>query len=307
MPRLQARSFEQPDDVREMPTMRFATIGLDEATVGHCRFNPGWRWSTDVAPLMGLTSCPIRHLGYSMAGRVHVRMDDGQTVDIGPDTVFDIPPGHDKWVVGDEAWETIEWGGSGRAVTAALEETRTRSFATILFTDIVGSTSTAGRVGDTAWRDLLAAHNARLRMQLNVFRGREVKSTGDGLLAVFDSPTRAVRCAAAMVRETSGTELAVRIGVHAGEIEVVGDDVQGIAVHVAARVLALGGPNEVTVSSTIHDLLEGSGLAFEHAGEHELKGLAGPRQVFRLATGRDDADEAGAERGRGVPGGPTLA
>ena len=288
MPRLQAKSFANPDELREMPRVRFATVGLDDATVGHCRFDPGWRWSTTFSEMFGISSCPVRHLGYTISGSVRVLMDDGQTIDIGPDTAFDIPAGHDKWVVGDEPWETIEWGGSGRAVAAALQETRTRMFATVLFTDIVGSTSTAGRLGDDAWREMLAAHNARLRMQLNVFRGREVKTTGDGILAMFDSPTRAVRCAAAMIEATRGTDIPVRIGVHTGEVETVGDDVRGIAVHLAARVLALGGANEVMVSSTTRDLLEGSGLVLEEAGAHELKGLSGARHVFRLALDRED-------------------
>lgn len=97
MPRLQAKSFATPDDVRTLPKIRFETVGLDDATVGQCRFQPGWRWSTPMSdPLIGATSCPIRHLGYSISGTVHVVMDDGQALDIGPDTVFDVPPGHDK-------------------------------------------------------------------------------------------------------------------------------------------------------------------------------------------------------------------
>ena len=284
MPRLQAKSFSTPDDVRTMPKVRFETVQLDDATVGHCYFDPGWHWSADMGPLMGATTCPIRHLGYSMSGQLHVVMDDGQPLEVGPDTVFDIPPGHDKWVVGDEPWIAIEWGASGRAVRAVLEDGGARSLATVLFTDIVGSTARLQQVGDAAWRELLAAHNARIREQLNVFRGREVKTTGDGVLAVFDSPGRAVTCAAAMVRSTREIGIEIRAGVHTGEIEVVGDDVRGIAVHTAARVLALAGPGEVLVSATTAGLLEGSGLVLEDAGMHELKGLAGPRQLFRLAV-----------------------
>ncbi len=282
MPRLQAKSFAAPDGVRTMPNVRFETVGLDDATVSHCRFEPGWRWSTDIGPLMGATSCPIRHLGYAMAGTMRVVMDDGQTLDIGPDTVFDIPPGHDKWVVGNEPWATIEWGASGRALDTALHQTGARSLATVVFTDIVDSTATLERVGDAAWRELLASHNARLREQLNIFRGREVKTTGDGFLAVFDSPTRAVQGAAAMTRSTRAIGIQIRVGVHTGEIELVGDDVRGIAVHTAARVLALAGPGEVLVSSTTRGLLEGSDVVLEDAGEHEMKGLTGMRRVYRL-------------------------
>ncbi len=284
MPRLQARSFTTPDDVRTAPRVKFETVGLDDATVGYCTFEPGWRFSTDIGPLMGATSCPIRHLGYSISGASRVVMDDGEVLDIGPHSVFDVPPGHDQWVVGDEPWVAIEWGASGRALTAALNETGTRSLETILFTDIVDSTARLQAVGDAAWRDLLAAHNARLREQLNVHRGREVKTTGDGLLAVFDSPTRAVQCAIAMVHSVRALGLEIRAGVHSGEVELVGDDVRGIAVHTAARLLALAGPGEVFISSTTAALVEGSGVALEDAGIHELKGLAGVRQVFRLVA-----------------------
>jgi len=284
MPRLQAKSFASPDDVRTLPKVRFETVGLDDATVGHCSFDAGWRWSTDVGPMVGTTSCPIRHLGYAMSGTMRVVMDDGQALDIGPGTVFDIPPGHDKWVVGDEPWVTLEWGASGRALGAALHETSTRSLATVVFTDIVDSTSTLGQIGDARWRELLANHNARLREALNVYRGREVKTTGDGFLAVFDSPTRAVQCAAEMTRSARAIGVEIRVGVHTGEVELVGDDVGGIAVHMAARVLALAGPNEVLVSSTTSDLIEGSGLVLEDAGSHELKGLSGARQLFRLVV-----------------------
>jgi len=284
MPRLQVKRFADPDDIRTMPKVRFETVGLDDATVGHCSFEPGWHWSTEMGPVLGATSCPIRHLGYSMSGRVRVVMDDGQAIDIGPDSVFDIPPGHDKWVVGDEPWVTIEWGASGRALGAALDEAGTRFLATVLFTDIVDSTARLQLIGDAGWRNVLAAHNARLREQLNIFRGREVKTTGDGLLAIFDSPTRALRCAIEMARATQAIEIEIRVGLHTGEVELVGDDVRGIAVHIAARVLALAGPNEVLATSTTASLLEGSDIVFEDAGVHELKGLTGRRQVFRVVA-----------------------
>jgi len=197
MPRLYAKSFANPDDVRSLPLMRIETIGLDDARIGHCRFDAGWRWSTNVGPTMGATSCPIRHVGYSVSGTIHVVMDDGQTLDVEPNSVFEIPPGHDKWVVGDEPWVTIDWGASSRAMETALSEAGNRSLATVMFTDIVASTETLQRVGDAAWRDLLDAHNGRLRVELSVFRGREVKTTGDGFLAVFDSATWACRSGSA--------------------------------------------------------------------------------------------------------------
>ena len=161
-------------------------------------------------------------------------MDGGQALEIGAGSVFEIPPGHDKWVIGDEPWVSLDWGASGRAMEATLEEASNRSLATVMFTDIVASTATLERIGDAAWHDLLVAHNARLRVELSVFRGREVKTTGDGFLAVFDSATRAVTCAAAMIRSAKAMDLPIRVGVNTGEVEFVGDDVRGIAVHAAA-------------------------------------------------------------------------
>lgn len=282
MPRLYAKSFANPDDVRSLPLMRIETIGLDDARIGHCRFDAGWRWSTNVGPIMGATSCPIRHVGYSVSGTIHVEMDDGQTLDVEPNSVFEIPAGHDKWVVGDEPWVTIDWGANTRAMEAALSEAGNRSLATVIFTDIVGSTETLQRVGDAAWHDLLAAHNARLRVELSVFRGREVKTTGDGFLAVFDSATRAARCAISMIGAARSMGLSIRIGMNTGEIEFVGEDVRGIAVHTAARLLGLAGSDEAMISATTRDLLDGTDIATEDAGLHELKGLSGARQVFKL-------------------------
>ena len=158
-----------------------------------------------------------------------------------------------------------------------------RVLATVLFTDIVDSTARLQALGDSAWHELLRLHDSRLRDDLNRFRGRELKTTGDGFLAVFDGATKAVRCGAAMVRSAQALDLSIRVGIHTGEVEFVGGDVRGVAVHAAARVMSLAGPNEVLVSSTTSDLLEGSGLVLEDAGAHELKGLSGRRQIFRLA------------------------
>ena len=284
MPRLQAKNFATPDGIRSMPGMTIETVALDETRVGRCTFEPGWRWSTDVAPLVGTVSCQVRHVGYTISGGLRIVMDDGEALEIGAGSVFEIPPGHDKWVIGDEPWVSLDWGASGRAMEASLQDTSNRSLATVMFTDIVASTATLERIGDAAWHDLLATHNARLRVELSVFRGREVKTTGDGFLAVFDSATRAVSCAAAMIRSAKAMDLPIRVGVNTGEVEFVGDDVRGIAVHAAARMLDHAGPNEVLISTTTRDLLEGSAVTLEDAGTYELKGLTGARQLFRLAS-----------------------
>ena len=281
MARLQYKSFSRPDEVRTFPKGHAVVVNLDEATIGRSEWRPGWRWSIDLAPIMGTRTCQVHHLGHSVSGVLHVETDDGQALDIPPDSIFEIPPGHDAWVVGDEAWVTVEWT-SARLVGVAPEGPGERVLATVLFTDIVDSTATVEKIGDGPWQELLRLHNARLRDDLNTFHGREVKTTGDGFLAVFDGATKAVRCGAAMTRSAHDLGLAIRVGIHTGEVEFVGSDVRGVAVHTAARVMALAGPDEVFVTSTTSDLLDGSDVVLEEAGTYELKGLSGRRQVFRL-------------------------
>lgn len=258
-------------------------VSLGDTTIARARWEPGWHWATDLGPIAGTASCQLHHLGYSISGVLQVVMDDGELIEIPPGSVYEIPAGHDARVIGEEAWETVEWT-SGRMVGVSPDGSDERIVATVLFTDIVDSTEMLERVGDAAWRDLLATHNARLRADLNAFRGREVTTTGDGFLAVFDSATRAVRCAAAMAKSAREVGLPIRVGVHTGEVEFVGGDARGVAVHTAARVMSAAGADQVMVSSTTRDLLEGSGLVLEDAGSHSLKGLSGARTLFRLAA-----------------------
>jgi class 3 adenylate cyclase len=159
-----------------------------------------------------------------------------------------------------------------------------RVLATVLFTDVVGSTEHATRLGDRRWRDLLSQHNAVVRAQLEKFRGREVNTVGDGFLATFDGPARAIRCAAAIRDAVVPLGIEIRAGLHTGEVEVLGDDVAGIAVHVGARVGAAARPNEILVSRTVVDLVAGSGTAFEDRGAHALKGLPDDRQLFAVTS-----------------------
>jgi class 3 adenylate cyclase len=159
-----------------------------------------------------------------------------------------------------------------------------RVLATVLFTDIVDSTRTATTMGDRDWHALLDAHDAVVRVQLNRFRGREVGTAGDGFLAMFDGPQRAIRCAMSIRDAVQALGIQVRAGLHTGECEVRGDDIGGIAVHIGARVSALARPNEVLVSSTLRDLVIGSGLEFEERGAHELKGVPGEWRLFAVAS-----------------------
>ena len=176
----------------------------------------------------------------------------------------------------------LPWAGDTEPLLGEIEEFLTgarsvpepdRVLATVMFTDIAGSTERAAELGDARWRDLLSDHQAAVRRELDRFGGREVKTLGDGCLATFDGPARAIRCGRAIEEANRPLELAVRIGLHTGEVELMGDDVGGIAVHIAARVGALASPGEVLVSSTVKDLVAGSGIQFADRGTHQLKGI----------------------------------
>jgi class 3 adenylate cyclase len=159
-----------------------------------------------------------------------------------------------------------------------------RVLATVLFTDIVGSTERAAELGDKKWRDLLDRHDQMVRRQIERFRGREVNTMGDGFVATFDGPGRAIACACAIRDAVHALGVEVRVGLHTGEIEVRGDDVAGMAVHIGARVASCAGPGEVLVSATVKDLVVGSGIEFVERGEHELKGVPGTWRLYRAAS-----------------------
>jgi class 3 adenylate cyclase len=187
---------------------------------------------------------------------------------------------HAPWV-GDNAMEIaddIEEFLTGTRAPVTVD----RVLATVLFTDIVGSTEKAAALGDRRWRDLLDNHHATIRRNLARFRGREVKTTGDGFLATFDGPARGVRCACAIAEEIKPLGIEVRAGLHTGECEMTDDDVGGIAVHIGARVAALAGAGEVLVSSTVKDLVAGSGLRFGDRGSQSLKGVPGDWRIFAV-------------------------
>jgi class 3 adenylate cyclase len=157
-----------------------------------------------------------------------------------------------------------------------------RVLSTVMFTDIVDSTRRAAQIGDSEWRALLKRHDDITRSELEHFGGREIKQTGDGFLSAFDSPTRAIRCATAICRVMPSIGLQVRVGVHSGECEVIGDDLGGIAVHIGARISAVAGPNEVLVSQTVKDAATGSGIAFDERGAHDLNGVPGQWQLYAV-------------------------
>jgi pimeloyl-ACP methyl ester carboxylesterase len=183
----------------------------------------------------------------------------------------------------------LPWAGDAEAVLGEIEEFLTgarstpepdRVLATVMFTDIVGSTERAAELGDARWRELLSAHQAAVRRELTRFRGREVKTLGDGSLATFDGPARAIQCGHAIADAARSSGLEVRVGLHCGEVELMEEDVGGIAVHIAARIGALADAGEVLVSSTVKDLVAGSGIPFEDRGTRRLKGISDEWRLF---------------------------
>ena len=261
---------------------RIELVELGELAVGRAIFEPGWRWSEHVKPIVGTETCQVHHIGYVVSGHLHVEMGDGASIELMAGDTFEVPPGHDAWVVGDEPWVSVDYAGR-RLFAKSPAAVSDRVLATIVFTDLSRSTETLGRLGDSSWRALLAEHNQAARAEIERFSGREIQTTGDGFLIIFDSPARAVRGAAAMLDAAMGLGLTARAGVHTGEVELRPGEVRGIAVHAAARILALAQPAEVLVSATVRDLLAGSGLEFADRGEHELRGIQGTRHLYALS------------------------
>jgi class 3 adenylate cyclase len=274
-----ARNFRDADEVVETETFRSEMVNIGGVTVAHELYQPGWRWSTHVRPMVRTDWCRIRHIGMIARGRLHVLLEDGTEFECGPLDVVDVPAGHDAWVVGDEILETFFWTGV-RGWLDPVELLRERVLVSIVFTDIVDSTGTAGRLGPSAWAELVSAHEARTRDTLARFGGREVKMTGDGVLAIFDGAARAVRCAQDLLDAGRGLGLGMRGAVHTGEVEIGDDDLRGVAVHEASRILGLAGDGEVLVSATTAGLIGDAGFTIEDRGEHELRGLDGARRLY---------------------------
>jgi class 3 adenylate cyclase len=198
-----------------------------------------------------------------------------------PDARFVELPGEDHlWFFGDQdaLLDEVEQFLTG---TRPVREPD-RVLATVMFTDIVGSTERAAELGDQRWRELLGSHEALVRMQLERFRGREVQMLGDGVLATFDGPARGIRCARTICDEVRSLGIEVRAGLHTGECEMRNGDIAGIAVHTGARVSAKASPGEVLVSSTVRDLVAGSGIEFQDRGVHRLKGVPGEWRLFSV-------------------------
>jgi len=280
MTEMRRKNLLDPDERIEFDHGRMTSVRVGDLTVGYEVCEPGWRWSTHVKPLVNTDWCMSRHVGFQISGRWGVLLQDGTTMEIGPNDVFDCPAGHDAWVIGDEPSVALDWEGLRTwATPIGVGE---RVLVTILFTDIVDSTTTAEGLGEKGWGDLLARHNELVRRAIANHRGREVETTGDGFLATFDGAARAIRGAAEIRSATRTLGLDIRASVHTGEVDLVGSRIRGIAVHEAARILAAAEPGEILVSDVTRALAGGSGLEFEDRGVRHLKGIEEPRHVFVL-------------------------
>lgn len=274
------KSFDEPDELVTQPLLTVQVVALGEVYVARMVHQPGWSWSEHVQPVAGTATCLHHHQGVVLSGQAEIEMEDGARRIMRAGEAFDIPPGHLSRVVGNEPYVCIEFAGVRG--WAKPPEAGERVLATLLVTDIVGSTDVAVRLGDAAWKELLARHGDGVRRELDRFRGLEVTTTGDGFLALFDGAARAVQCAGAIRDRAAAEGLPIRAGVHSGEVERHAGNVRGVAVHAVTRITALAQPGEVLVSGQAASVLEGSDLRLEDAGEHELKGLPGRRRVYRL-------------------------
>lgn len=274
-----SKGLGEPEEVIEFPGARIELVDLGDLTVARGRFEPGWRWSTHVRPKVGGEWCQAHHIGVVLSGRMGVSFPDGSTMEVEPNGVYDIPPGHDGYVIGHEPVDSIEWSGV-RAFAGFRAGARGRVLVTLLITDVVDSTTQASRLGDRAWSDVVSSWFARMRDQLDRFSGREIKTTGDGMIATFDGPANAILCAGRVTSAASDLGLSIRSGVHVGEVELVANDIRGVAVHEAERVCAAANGGEILVSETTRALALASGLDFEDRGAHELKGITGERRLY---------------------------
>jgi class 3 adenylate cyclase len=280
---VEVRDLGEPEAVVTYPLGANYQVRLAGTVVSRHVLQPGWSWEAHAQPLVGTASCELYHRGVVLRGRMGVRTDEGEEVVIGPNQVFDLPPGHVTWVEGDEELVMVDWAGGAGFDTQPGEGAR--AMATILFTDIVDSTVQARQKGDAAWKHTVTMQEDIVRTVLVRFGGREVETAGDSFLIAFDGAERAIRCGLALVDALAAIQVPIRVGIHSGEVALSGDRVRGVAVHAAARILAEAGSGEVLVSGTTRDLAEGAGgLAFESRGRYRLKGLEREHELFAAAS-----------------------
>jgi len=275
------RRFDEADGRNEFEEGFVELVSIGGVTFGRETLSPHWRWSRHVRPIAGTERCEFHHVGYQLSGRWIVEDRDGFQLEVQPGDIFDTPPGHDAWVVGDEPCVTIDFQG---IADWAVRGPSIRTLTTVLFTDIVDSTGTIERVGDVAWRTLKAQYDEKLSAALASHDGVLVDTSGDGAFARFGSPAAAVRAAKAILASAERVGLPTRAGLHTGEVEVKENEITGMTVHIGARVMAVAGPNELLVTATTRDLLVDSGFSFDEKGTYELKGVSGVRTLYALAA-----------------------
>ncbi len=280
---MQRKSLDMPDEERKLPNGGVQIWELGDFVVGKVTFEPGWRWSKDVKPIAGTEWCEYHHLGLIIQGSVHFVTAEGLEMEVSEGCLYEVMPGHDAWTVGDIPAVQYDFAGM-RAFALPAAGRSERILATLVCTDVIDSTATAERLGPAAWRTMLADLNAESRRQIDKFRGKLAANTGDGVIAIFDGAERAVRCAAALSEGAAKLGLRLRCGVHTGEVELIPDNIRGVAVHIVSRIAGLASAGEVLVSGTTHELVADSDLRFEDRGTHELKGVTGARQVWALTS-----------------------
>jgi class 3 adenylate cyclase len=278
--RPRAQNFDEPDERRQLPGIELDFVRVGDLFASRSTTQPGWRWSTHIGPIAGTGSCQVAHRGIVISGHMRIEMDSGETIDLVPGLVHIVPAGHDAFVIGDEPVVMIDI--STTSVEYGRPSSGERVLATLLFTDIVGSTPLAQRLGDQRWKRLVADHDRLTADVIDRYRGRVVKTTGDGVFARFDGAARALHAALAIRTAAHTIELSIRAGVHTGEIEIVGDDARGVAVHEAARIMALAEADEILVSDVTRLLATGAGFTFVDRGEVELRGVTGTHHLHRL-------------------------
>jgi class 3 adenylate cyclase len=280
---VEVRDLGEPEAVVTYPLGATYQVRLAGTVVSRHVLQPGWSWEAHAQSLIGTASCELYHRGVVLRGRMGIRSDDGEEVVIGPNQVFDLPPGHVTWVEGGEELVMVDWAGGAGFDTQLGEGSRV--MATILFTDIVDSTVQARKEGDAAWKHTVTMQEDIVRTALVRFGGREVETAGDSFLIVFDGAERAIRCGLELVDALAAIQIPIRVGVHSGEVAMSDERVRGVAVHAAARILAEAGSGEVLVSGTARDLAEGAaGLAFESRGRYRLKGLEREHELFAATS-----------------------
>jgi class 3 adenylate cyclase len=273
------KSFAAPDERVDLPGIQADVVDMADATITRSVFDVGMHCPQ--ISIEGKPKCKAHHTGYAISGALHVQMDDGSTLDVAANDVFDIPPGHDGMSAGPDPFLAIYWAG---ARTWIGERAGERVLMTLLITDVVDSTAHALELGDKAWRELLALHYRSVRNILDRYRGREIKTAGDGFIAGFDGPGRAIAAAVAMRDKAIADGLSIRAGVHSGEVDLVGDDIAGVTVHEAARVASAARADEILVSESTRMLAAGAPFTFEPRWQFELKGLPGPRALYAVSA-----------------------